>query len=677
LKRSFTIAHEIGLTRWWKDLSVSKKLYGVVGLLALLIAMEMGTLAFTMNILSAARAYVGGEGLWSKAQKDAVFEMQNYVATRNPKFYRAYLDQLKVPLGDRQARLEMSKVDMNPKVVTEGFLNGKIHAHDIPSMINLMRRFHDVKYLATVIGVWNQADDMLDQLIKVGDQIHTQIAVKGKASNSYEIRQLMNQLDRINSGLTGLEDQFSYKFGEASRWLEDILLIILLVTVLIVESTGLFLTVRFTRGLTRALSEVNTAAVEVSQGKFTTTVPVRSRDELGQLAEALNKMTESLRTSKGEQAHAEEASQIKNLFLANMSHEIRTPLSAILGFVELLKDPHVSEAERLQFLEIVERTGNSLATVLNDILDISKVEAGKLEVNRVTCQLPKLLADLQLLLQLRCESKGIYLQFKPVGYVPEWIYTDPMRLRQILLNMIGNAIKFTYRGGVAVSYSATQDSLEFSIVDTGIGIPAESMNKLFVPFSQGDLSIRKVHGGTGLGLSLSRRLAQLLGGDIVLDSSKVNVGSSFRVKVALDQAKASTSNLSEISSRASAVTGDMKLDKKRILLVDDSTDIQLLIRLFLSKSGANVDIASNGLEGVNRALEEKFDVVIMDMQMPVMDGYTATEKLRQKGYLSPIIGLTAHAMREDLAKCMQVGCNDVLTKPVNRGQLIDFVQKYC
>lgn len=659
----------------WKSLSVSKKLYGVVGVMAVLIAAELFSLVFAMNVLSAVRAFVGGEGLWSKAQKNAIFELQKYISSHDEKDYLAFRESLAVNLGDRQARLEMTKQDMDESIVTRGFLAGRNHEKDIPSMIWLMRRFYRVSYIAEAIRVWGEADSTIDELSNLGERIHESIYLEREPRNSARLRGYVQELSRLNVRSTVLEDRFSFTLGEASRWLEGQLILILIFAVFTVEGTGLFLTVAFTRSLNRVLSELNDAAREVGSGNFSKEVPVRSTDELGQLAGAINKMTLNLRTITGEREQATEASEIKSLFLANMSHEIRTPLAAILGFVELLRDPKLPEAERLRYLGIVQRTGEGLSTIINDILDISAVEAGKLEVRRADCSLLEMLRDLRLLLQARCAGKGVELRFEPRGVIPNRIYTDPARLRQVLLNVIGNAIKFTSRGEVHVVYGQRGDFLEFSVRDTGIGISPEEIAKLFQPFSQLDLSIRKVHGGTGLGLVLSKRLARLLGGDVSLVGTEKGKGSTFCVRVSLERPldlRPPERALAELPAPVS-----LPLQGRKVLLVEDNPDNQLLIERMLAKNGAAVEIAPNGLEGMQRALAGKFDVVLMDMQMPVMDGYAATEALRQRQYSAPIIALTAHAMKADVEKSRASGCDAVLTKPLQADALIRLIYKYC
>lgn len=658
---------------WWKNLSVAKKLYSVVGLMGVLVLTELFTLLFAMNILSAVRAFVGGEGLWSKAQKNALFEIQKYIYSHDEADYRAFRENLKVNFGGYKARLELVKPVVDFKKATQGFIEGKNHPSDIPSMIRLVRKFNRISYIHQSLELWTSADLILEELDVLGKKIHEAIYVQKLPIGSPKMKKFIHSLSDINNRLTLLEDHFSYTLGEASRWLESRLMIFLLVLVFIVEGTGLFLAVNFTKRLGRVLSELNEAAAEIGSGNFNKELQAHSKDELGQLALAINKMTFNLRVVQKQRQEATEASDTKSLFLANISHEIRTPLAAMLGFVELLRDTTLSEVERLKFLDIVKRTGESLATVINDILDISKVEAGKLEINHGWCHLGGLLKDIQLLLRPRCEGKGIHLKFVANGKIPDTIFIDEARLKQILINIIGNAIKFTNKGGVDVFYMEKNGFLEFMVYDTGIGISPDETQKLFQNFSQVDLSVRKSHGGTGLGLILSRRLAQLLGGDVSLVRTEKGMGSIFSVRVKLGAISTEfVEEKKEVPSQKS-----LSLRGRKILVVEDNPDNQLLIKQILSKNGAAVAVSSNGLDGMNEAQKNHYDIVLMDMQMPVMDGYSATLELRNHNYAGPIIGLTAHAMSEDIRKSINAGCNAVLTKPFQSADLLNIVFNHC
>jgi CheY-like chemotaxis protein len=324
-------------------------------------------------------------------------------------------------------------------------------------------------------------------------------------------------------------------------------------------------------------------------------------------------------------------------------------------------------------LEIIERTGNGLATIINDILDISKVEAGKMEIEKAPCPAQQIFRDLEALLSLRCEAKGIQLK---VDYqkLPNLILTDAPRLKQILLNVVGNAIKFTGQGVVSVEAEVENGKLKVIISDTGVGISQENIPNLFQPFAQLDHSIRKQFGGTGLGLTLSKRLAQLLGGDVTLVQTDLGRGSTFMVTIEL---KVLLQQPSPPPIAPDQLRTSQSLQGMRILIVEDSLDNQLLAEQYLNREGARTVVAHHGAQALEEIMKSNFDFVLMDMQMPIMDGYTATSQLRKMGYQMPIVALTAHAMKEDLQKCLSAGCDDYLCKPFRRNQLIEIITRHC
>ncbi|UCE61051.1 MAG: response regulator [Phycisphaerales bacterium] len=431
-----------------------------------------------------------------------------------------------------------------------------------------------------------------------------------------------------------------------------------------------------------------------------------------ELAALNQQLEESIMRANELAGTAEVASHAKSEFLANMSHEIRTPMTAILGFSEIVQDDlkkcgdcpeHFNcpqQAGRLEAVDMIQRNGNYLLGIINDILDLSKIESGKLEVECIPCSPIDTNNHVRTLARARAEPKGLSFDIEYVGPIPERIYTDPTRLRQILINLLGNAIKFTETGGVRlitrfVDRDEANPQMQFDVVDTGIGMTEEQADKAFEPFAQADSSTTRRFGGTGLGLSISKRLAELLGGDVELVDTKADMGTRLRLtvdagdlsgvqflespmKVALDRRNA--------TREPAAPAGSKKLEC-RVLLVEDSPDNQRLISLILEKAGADVLIAENGqmaVETVQAAMfgrrendpKYPFDIVLMDMQMPVMDGYEATTRLRDEGYWGTIIALTAHAMATDREKCISVGCDDYVSKPINTKTFIETLSRH-
>ena len=369
------------------------------------------------------------------------------------------------------------------------------------------------------------------------------------------------------------------------------------------------------------------------------------------------------------QEEAEAAARAKSQFLANVSHELRTPLGAILGFQRMLREPGLTESERENYEAIIERNGQTLVRLIDDILDLSKVEAGALGIEVRPIKLRGAVHDVTHAFEPQLKTTGNTLDVVFDERAPHALVSDPLRLRQILTNLVSNALKFTKGGHVRVEIAPAGETLRFDVVDDGAGIDSAVQDSLFKPFRQGDETITRKYGGTGLGLALSRELARALGGDVTLVESAPGRGSRFRLELPLVEgitvASAEPRPLKPARSKA--------LEGYRILVVDDSPDNQLLMKRALNRVGAEIDLASNGLEGIDRAMTGDYDLVLMDMQMPVMDGQTATRELRAKGYRRPIFALTAHAMKEQRDAILRAGCDEHVAKPVDFGALTDLV----
>ncbi len=396
---------------------------------------------------------------------------------------------------------------------------------------------------------------------------------------------------------------------------------------------------------------------------------------------------EGLQTAKEE---AEQVSLSKTRMLASTSHEIRNPLGAVMGYIELLQDPELPARERVKYVEVIRRNAEILGQLVNDILDLSKVEAGMLSFESAPLVLEGLLSDLTSALLVKAMARGLTLTTTAAGDLPHTIQTDPGRLRQVLMNVIGNAIKFTERGGVTVQVSAegvTPDAqgaddgaangkLAFTVTDTGIGISLEERERLFEPFSQVHaVGAAASPGGTGLGLVFARELARGLGGDVTLAESTSGVGSTFRVEIPLSRERKEM--IARPPPAAAPVPKPLLLSGRRVLLVEDSTDVRLLVCRLLSVAGALVETATDGVDAVRRAADEPFDVVLMDLEMPRLNGLEATRQLRRRGFDRPIIALTAHAMRHELDACLAAGFDDHLAKPVDHRQLLEMVRAYA
>jgi signal transduction histidine kinase/CheY-like chemotaxis protein/HPt (histidine-containing phosphotransfer) domain-containing protein len=366
-----------------------------------------------------------------------------------------------------------------------------------------------------------------------------------------------------------------------------------------------------------------------------------------------------------------EATKAKDTFLANMSHEIRTPLTAIIGFAEYSLERNISNDERLSALRTIVSSGNHLLALINDILDFSKVEANSIEIEPLNINPAVLASEVQSLIMPSANKKDLYVDIEYDFPLPEYIISDPVRVKQILLNVCSNAVKFTEDGGITITlaFDVERNLMCFLVKDTGIGMDSEQMGKIFDPFKQADSSITRRYGGTGLGLSLSRRLAGLLGGSLHV-RSEPNVGSEFELTIDAGdiQVVPLVHDCEQLVERTASLTEspqEQKLQGK-VLLAEDNENNQQLFYLYLSKMGLEITIAENGEKALAYASEQDFDLIFMDMQMPVMSGVEAVGHLRQQGYDKPIVALTANATKEDRLQCLEAGCDDFVTKPVTR-----------
>ncbi len=395
------------------------------------------------------------------------------------------------------------------------------------------------------------------------------------------------------------------------------------------------------------------------------------------------KTVEALRLAKDS---AESATRAKSEFLANMSHEIRTPMTAILGYADLLESPRRSDEERNNYIRVIRRNGEYLLQILNDILDLSKIEAGKLEVETVSCSPVNIISEVESLMRVRAIEKNITFDVEYAAHLPRRMASDPTRIRQILLNLVSNAIKFTANGQVKLRVSLEADApnarVRFDVIDTGIGLTAEQQTRLFLPFGQADSSTTRRFGGTGLGLAICQRLALMLGGELSV-TSDFGRGSTFSFSLltgnameedAADVEKGASDPLPVKSIVADRVGG-------RILLAEDGADNRRLVMIYLEEAGFVIDAVPDGRAAVEAIVAtsktaKAYDLVLMDMQMPVLDGYGATRELRRLGYTTlPIIALTAHAMAGEREKCLASGCDDFVTKPLDPVELIEKLQQ--
>ncbi|MES2807580.1 MAG: response regulator [Bacteroidota bacterium] len=666
-----------------KNTSISRKLYFTVGIMAVLVTVELCTLWFAVTTLSSVRSYVEGEGLWSKAQKDAVYHLRMYAYSHQEKDYLSFRDFLKVPLGDQKARIELGKPDPDFDIARKGFIEGRNHPDDVNGMINLIRRFYNVYYIHSAFQIWGQAERKMEELIPLGDKLHSMI-ISGKASQA-DINAVLAQVEVINRQLTKLEDDFSFTLGEGSRWLENIVLRLLLALSLTIGTTSILITISVTKGLEKAIKAIIEGAALIRQGLYGNRVQVYSRDEIGVLANAFNEMSDTLEYNIQELKTAEESlikerdraeasEKVKQLFLANMSHEIRTPMNAILGFARLLEEA-ITDEELLKYTQIIIKSGDDLLVILNDILDFSRIEAGKVNFEKQPFSIRGNVAGIVTMMESKAESKGLKLTSVIDDTLPQMLVGDSVRLSQILLNLVSNAIKFTDKGGVDISLLVADENdsnviVECVIKDSGIGIPLEKQAKIFESFEQATTDTMRKFGGTGLGLSIAKQLVEMQDGKISVKSLP-GMGAEFYFRLPFQKnipRKATPDGIEEAFLPVKSGKG------LKVLVVEDNTINQMLIVKVLQKREFAIEVANNGVIGLSKHRNNHYDIILMDLQMPEMDGYETTKNIRAMQNARkdiPIIAMTAHTIKGERERCLAIGMNDYIPKPFNISELFD------
>ncbi len=436
----------------------------------------------------------------------------------------------------------------------------------------------------------------------------------------------------------------------------------------------LFLIFFYIKNISSALKSITTVFDELIAEKNNTVIPgTKRKDEIGNLARAANRFKELNRDYQTAKLEAEELAHTKSIFLANMSHEIRTPMNGVMGMVELLRDTKLTE-EQIDMLDAISSSGDSLSIILNDILDLSKAEFGKITLEHIPFNLKKALTDIEALFKNLASKKGLLFSCRISSTTPEWVYGDVTRLKQVLMNLINNAIKFTLKGYVRLDVSARpgahgQFDIEFVVEDTGVGMTDAESSNIFNAFSQADSSTTRKFGGTGLGLAIAQSIVKLSGSEIKVESKK-SVGSKFFFKICFELAKDQVSEVNKEKDKFEK----MNLGYRALIAEDNEINIKVALAK-LKKFGLVVDVARNGQEAVEMAQQTKYDIIFMDMQMPVLDGVNATAIIKQENCnrSTPIVAMTANVMAEDRERCFQAGMSYFLSKPLRKEDLEDVI----
>src|SRR5438094_830939 len=714
-----------------------------------------------MESLSAVRAYVGGEGLWSKGEKDAVHHLARYAETRDERDYRRYLDAIAVPMGDKQARLELEKPAPDPRVVREGFVQGRNHPDDVPRMAMLFRRFRHVSYMAKAIAIWTAGDHYVAAIAERGAALHGEIR-SGRGSLD-QAGALLEQIGVLDQRLTPLEDAFSRTLSKGARHAKRLLLdttvliAALLLTIgtllswimlrhirawearyrhllntandaIVVASleTGVILDAnRRTEDLLAEAARMNLSEVvatehlelarqmvsrKVLSGAATVyeldivtkdgrRVPLEvstrlmlregkpiavqgiARD-IRERRRIETERAELLTREQAARAEAELANRAKDEFLATLSHELRTPLSAILIWARLLRSGRLDAETRARALEVIERNTKLQARLIEDLLEVSRIIAGKLRLEWTPVDLASTVDGAIDAVRAAADAKDITLALeleRDLGPVRG----DRNRLQQIVWNLVSNAIKFTPSGG-SVNVRLARDAQDgmITVRDTGIGIRAEFLPHIFERFRQGDSTSTRIHGGPGLGLAIVPPLVALPGGTVTAASPGEGQGATFTVRLpvpAKDVEAGDAAWLSGLARRPGP--SPLSLHGLHVLLVEDESDMRESVTVSLELCGARVTAVGAAPAALEILDRDPPDIVLCDIGMPDEDGYTLVRKIRsrgaERGGQIPAVALTAYARDEDRSRALDAGFQIHVAKPVEPTEIARVVADLC
>ena len=574
-----------------------------------------------------------------------------------------------VAISSSSKTLTEEKISSNEKFLKE-LLSVPIAIYDLATLDNLVQKTYEIDYINSIVVL-----DAQDKLISKKydfkyEDINGFLEKKINRSinynnNSYETRYIRLFQDELYLGAIYLvfDNTANVSFIAENK---EKTIIIVLIEILISTLLAYLIGSR----LTKMLTNLSSVAKDIGKEKAVSIPYQDNKDEIGTLSKSLNKMKENLQKRNNELI---KANKTKDTFLANMSHEIRTPLNAIIGFSNILKDANLQEEQKKQ-ANIISKSANSLLHIINEILDFSKIESGKLEFHSQSNNLYELCDEVQTLFKGQASKKNITINFDYDKNIPKYLIFDNTRLQQVISNLISNAIKFSkeasnvYLNVNLIKQDSDYAKINISIKDTGIGIKKEKQKEIFKPFSQADQSISKEYGGTGLGLAIISRILEHMNSNIKLESVE-NEGSTFSFDLKLKVAEERTKKIEE-------KTNSIKTKNKKVLIAEDNEINQELMKAIFEELKLQVDFANNGLEAIELFNENSYNLIFMDINMPLCGGVEACEKIRKFDKSIPIIALTANAIKGDKEKFLKAGMNEHLTKPINFNKLKEVLEKY-
>ena len=668
---------ESALTRWISPGITRKFVFLNFLLFALAVTLTVLTI-FAITIISGVRAYVAGEGLYAKYQKDSVFYLRRYVQTGHEPDYRRFSDGIQVPLGDGEARRALDRPAPDREDAVRSFRVAQNAADDVPAMVKLFLRFRHLSFVDAAIRIWGEADKLTDQLSDLGRRAHERVT-SGSISPR-ERDDFIGRIDDLNERLIVLENNFSRTLSEGSRWISGVVFKALLLADLVLLVVGFAASTMLGRSVVNEIGEISAAVGRIAQGDLSTRCTVEGSDEFVHLAEGVNQMASSIENAQRElklaRDNALQASRVKSEFLANMSHEIRTPLNVVLGYTDVLADEiDAQENEEMkEHLDAIRRAGRRLNRTIQGILDFSKIEARAFELRPQSVKLGTMLERHVDDIRILAEQKNLRLRCV-IEDPKATVLFDEYCLSGALTNLLQNAIKFTEEGSVTAKlYRGSDRNLKISVIDTGIGIEPGYLARIFEPFSQEESGYTRRFEGNGLGLALTRSYLQLNSATISVQSQK-GQGSTFTISFPPEsELRLTAPNPVEHEMAAHEMPRPAAARRPCILVVEDDPDNQVLIRTILKKT-YDVRLASSADEArreLGAGDGPPIELILMDWSLKgEEDGVTLTRNLRmdERYKKTPVVALTAHASAEDRKLAKATGFDAFLGKPVDRDEL--------